>query len=166
MSVPLTVPLMAFLAGVGLIIISLLGGGIEIKEIKIPNLGIVPRFLSFILGSTFTLLGIYLTLAPGETVASRPASPSLIETALSKPATQSATSDPSTTRYKSPELRASFIYPDFFSLDNTKRDKRRLYLLDGGMVRVSILRSPLRPDQKDIKLGRDNEKEARGSTRL
>lgn len=39
-----------FMVGLALIVIALLGGGIEVKEIKIPALGIFPRVISFTMG--------------------------------------------------------------------------------------------------------------------
>src|SRR5882762_681589 len=43
---------LTFLVGLALIVVAIVGGGIEIKEIKIPTLPIVPRTLSFIVGCT------------------------------------------------------------------------------------------------------------------
>jgi hypothetical protein len=49
-----------FLVGLGLIVVSVLGGGIEIevKELKIPTLGIIPRIGTFVLGSSLVILCI------------------------------------------------------------------------------------------------------------
>src|SRR5262245_3531331 len=39
-----------FLVGLALVVVSIVGGGIEIKEVKIPTLPIIPRTLSFVVG--------------------------------------------------------------------------------------------------------------------
>jgi hypothetical protein len=54
----MSVPLIAFSVGLALIVVSILGGGIEVKEIKIPSLPLVPRLLCFVFGSA--LLGIFI----------------------------------------------------------------------------------------------------------
>jgi len=41
---------LTFLVGLALIVVAIVGGGIEIKEVKIPPLPIVPRTLSFVVG--------------------------------------------------------------------------------------------------------------------
>ena|SRR5258708_7040160 len=43
---------LTFLVGLALIVVAIVGGGIEIKEVKIPTLPVVPRTLSFIVGCT------------------------------------------------------------------------------------------------------------------
>jgi hypothetical protein len=47
----MSVPFITFLVGLSLIVVAILGGGVEVKEVKIPPLGILPRLLSFLLGS-------------------------------------------------------------------------------------------------------------------
>jgi hypothetical protein len=47
-----------FCAGLALIIIAIIGGGIEVKEIKIPSLGLIPRILSFAGGIALLALGV------------------------------------------------------------------------------------------------------------
>ena len=49
-----------FLVGLALIVIGLLGGGIEVKEIKIPALGIFPRVVSFGTGIAILALCFFL----------------------------------------------------------------------------------------------------------
>ena len=46
----LTIPFIAFAAGLALIALGLLGGGIEVKEIRIPQLPIVPRAACILFG--------------------------------------------------------------------------------------------------------------------
>jgi hypothetical protein len=41
---------LTFVAGLALIVVAVLGGGLEIKEVKIPVLPTVPRALSFTVG--------------------------------------------------------------------------------------------------------------------
>jgi hypothetical protein len=55
-----------FLVGLGLIVIAVLGGGIEVKEIKIPALGIFPRVVSFATGTIILALCIFWpSIIPG-----------------------------------------------------------------------------------------------------
>lgn len=63
-----------FLVGLALIVIAILGGGIEVKEIKIPALGLFPRVLSFSTGIAILALCIFWpTIFPGfETEAQNP----------------------------------------------------------------------------------------------
>jgi hypothetical protein len=63
-----------FLAGLALIVIALLGGGIEVREIKIPALGIPARMLSFATGAVLLALcvfspGIFPGVAPPPSAA-------------------------------------------------------------------------------------------------
>ena len=55
----MTIQFVAFCAGLFLVIVAIFGGGIEIKEVKVANLGTAPRVLSFILGCG--LLAVYFT---------------------------------------------------------------------------------------------------------
>lgn len=48
-----------FLVGLALVVIAILGGGIEVKEIKIPALGPFPRVLSFLTGVAILALCIF-----------------------------------------------------------------------------------------------------------
>lgn len=41
---------LTFVAGLALIVVAVLGGGLEIKEVRIPVLPTVPRALSFTVG--------------------------------------------------------------------------------------------------------------------
>jgi hypothetical protein len=57
------------LAGIALVVVGLIGGGIEVKEIKIPTLPIVPRAGSFLIGCmmiglVFLQPNLFSTLQP------------------------------------------------------------------------------------------------------
>jgi hypothetical protein len=89
----LTVVSATFFVGLALIVIAIFGGGVEVKEIKIPSLGRFNRFLCFALGSA--LLGLCILkpelLAPvsseasaTQTSASREASKAANENASAK----------------------------------------------------------------------------------
>src|SRR5580700_8006962 len=52
-----TIASLTFLAGLALIIIGIFGGGIEVKEVKIPTLPTVPRITSIVVGCL--LVGLY-----------------------------------------------------------------------------------------------------------
>jgi len=52
---PISIVSIIIFVGLALIVIALLGGGIEVREIKIPALQIVPRVLSFLLVAHYWL---------------------------------------------------------------------------------------------------------------
>ena len=58
-SVPFSIVSITFLVGLALIVIALLGGGLEVKEIKLPVLGIFPRLLSFVTGTVLVSLCVF-----------------------------------------------------------------------------------------------------------
>jgi hypothetical protein len=75
-----------FLAGLALIIIALLGGGIEVREIKIPALGIPARILSFATGAVLLALCVFSPgIFPGV-AAPPPPPPSAAEKAAAEKA--------------------------------------------------------------------------------
>jgi Putative peptidoglycan binding domain len=45
-----------FVVGLALVVIAVLGGGIEVKELKVPQLGLVPRIATFLLGCGLIVL--------------------------------------------------------------------------------------------------------------
>jgi hypothetical protein len=47
-----------FLVGLSLIVVSVLGGGIEVKELRIPTLPPIPRIATFVLGSSLVVMCI------------------------------------------------------------------------------------------------------------
>jgi hypothetical protein len=55
----MTIVSMTFLIGLALIIVAIFGGGLVIKEVKIPTLPLVPRTMSFAAGAV--LIGLCLT---------------------------------------------------------------------------------------------------------
>jgi hypothetical protein len=73
-SMSVSIASVTFLAGLALIVIALLGGGIEVREIKIPALGIPARMLSFATGAVLLALcvfspGIFPGVAPPPSAA-------------------------------------------------------------------------------------------------
>ncbi len=88
-----------FLVGLALIVIAVLGGGIEVKEIKIPPLGIVPRMLSFTTGIVLLILcvfwpGIFPGVAPPPAPAPSAAEKAATErVAAEKAATEKAAAE-------------------------------------------------------------------------
>ena len=67
----MSIDTMAFILGGLLVGAALLGGGIEVRELKIPSLGGTSRLLSFIGGVVF--IGLALFLNPRETERQPPA---------------------------------------------------------------------------------------------
>jgi hypothetical protein len=53
----LNIQLITFAFGAMLLLIGILGGGFEIKELKIPQVGRVPRFLAALVGALFIIVG-------------------------------------------------------------------------------------------------------------
>lgn len=51
---------MSFILGGILVAAALFGGGLEIKELKLPQIGAIARFLSAVVGAAFVGLAIYL----------------------------------------------------------------------------------------------------------
>jgi hypothetical protein len=64
------IQLITFAFGAMLLLIGILGGGFEIKELKIPQVGRVPRFLAASVGALFIILGVGM-----ESKGSSPAPP-------------------------------------------------------------------------------------------
>lgn len=54
----MTIEAISFIIGGVLIATAIVGGGFEIKEIKMPHVGAVPRFFSLIVGSLFIFMGV------------------------------------------------------------------------------------------------------------
>jgi hypothetical protein len=50
---------LTFIVGLALIVLAIIGGGLEIKEIKVPTLPIIPRALSFVLGGTLIVVSMF-----------------------------------------------------------------------------------------------------------
>jgi hypothetical protein len=56
LSMQMTITSVTFFVGLALIIVAIFGGGVEIKEVKIPTLPPVPRTMSFIVGCVLIIL--------------------------------------------------------------------------------------------------------------
>jgi len=56
---PFSTVSITFLVGLALIVVALLGGGFEVKEIKLPVLGILPRMLSFATGTFLLVISVF-----------------------------------------------------------------------------------------------------------
>ena len=60
-----TLPILVFLGGIALLVVAIFGGGLEIKEIKIPTLPTVPRLLGGVLGCVLVGMSFFPSLLPG-----------------------------------------------------------------------------------------------------
>jgi hypothetical protein len=58
----MSVNALAFVFGAFLVLTAIVGGGFEIKELKVPKVGWLPRFAATIAGVAFILLGIGMTV--------------------------------------------------------------------------------------------------------
>jgi len=56
----MSIELLSFILGGSLVAIGLLGGGIEVRELKIPAVGWMPRIFSFVAGLAFVGLAVFL----------------------------------------------------------------------------------------------------------
>jgi hypothetical protein len=56
----MSIELLSFILGGSLVAIGLLGGGIEVRELKIPAVGWMPRLFSFVAGLAFVGLAVFL----------------------------------------------------------------------------------------------------------
>jgi hypothetical protein len=158
----MSIPLIAFSVGLALIVISIIGGGLEVKEIKIPNLGLMPRVLSFLMGSV--LIAVCLAhpgLLSGDAFSANNKNDLTARIGLPVSSPRDASSELSYKVYHSEELGAIFSFPiKMLSLDTTQRKERRLTLVDGdGRVRVKLTRTSFPDDLRDVRLGRQREKE-------
>jgi hypothetical protein len=157
----MSIPLIAFSVGLALMVISILGGGVEVKEIKIPSLGFMPRVLSFLLGSV--LVAICLTkpgLLSGDVSDVINKGGSAAKSGV-VPGPQDTSTEYNYKVYNSEELGVIFSFPGkILSLDTTQRKERRLTLVDGdGRVRVKLTRTSFPDDLRDVKVGRQREKD-------
>ncbi|MGF6736118.1 hypothetical protein OKW50_008291 [Paraburkholderia youngii] len=60
----LSLPTMSFIFGGLLVLAGLFGGGLEIKELKLPAIGSVGRYVSFSVGICFIALALWITPPP------------------------------------------------------------------------------------------------------
>nr|WP_316642334.1 hypothetical protein [uncultured Roseateles sp.] len=63
---------MSFILGGILVAAALFGGGLEIKELKLPQIGTIGRVLAAIVGAGFIALAIYLNPNKGTVGATKP----------------------------------------------------------------------------------------------
>lgn len=78
----MSVNALAFVFGAFLVLTAILGGGFEIKELKVPKVGWAPRFLATIAGVAFIVLGVGMSVEHGPQAAdAKPAKakPSLVD---------------------------------------------------------------------------------------
>jgi hypothetical protein len=66
----MTIELLAFIFGIVLLFIAIVGGGFELRELKVPRVGRVARIVSAVAGVIFLALGF-----SGSSVAGPPGSP-------------------------------------------------------------------------------------------
>jgi hypothetical protein len=160
----MSVPVIAFSTGLFLIIVAVLGGGVQVREITIPNLGFVPRMLTFVLGAV--LVGICFfdpdllnRLEHSDDTQSKHADGGLLS-GVGPPSLRASLEEPTYMFVSNSDIGATFEFPNNkLSLDTTQRQQLRLLLRDGdGNVRVKITRTSL-PESKDLKLERAKEKE-------
>lgn len=71
----MTISSVTFFVGLALVVLAIFGGGIEIKEVKIPTLPIVPRTMSFFAGCALIILCIWypqvFPLSSGTSIADK-----------------------------------------------------------------------------------------------
>jgi hypothetical protein len=60
----MSIELLSFVLGGFLVAVGLLGGGIEVRELKVPSVGRITRVLSFAAGLAFVGLAVFL--GPGQ----------------------------------------------------------------------------------------------------
>jgi hypothetical protein len=88
----LTVPLVIFFVGLALIVIAIFGGGLEIKELKVPTLPTIPRTLSGGLGLVLILMSFFPGFLPtGETHATSTPNPANTPSVPSTPSVPTTT---------------------------------------------------------------------------
>jgi hypothetical protein len=160
----MSVPVIAFSTGLFLIIVAVLGGGVQVREITIPNLGFVPRILTFFLGAVLVGIcffdpDILIRLQHFDDPQSKHADGGLLS-GVGPPSLRGSFEEPTYVFVNNSDIGATFEFPNNkLSLDTTQRQQLRLLLRDGdGNVRVKITRTSL-PESKDVKLERDKEKE-------
>lgn len=157
----MSIPVIAFSAGLFLIVVAVIGGGLEVKEVKIPSLGLVPRLLSFGLGCI--LVGICVLRPiwlPGiQSVEDLPSKPTDARLPVGK---QRDVGGEEPYKFENDvDVGATFGFPNnVLSVNSTTESiTHQLLLRDGdGQIRAKITRSAF-VDTKDAKVGRAKEKE-------
>ena len=154
-----------FAIGLFLVVVSIVGGGVEVKEIKIPNLGLIPRVLTFVLGSGLIAVALVRpdllhTIEGTGDVAQDKRANALNPGILSAGMPQLPYVEPPYKLFYSSELGVTFEVPNsMLSVDTTEITQQRLVLRDGeGRSRIIITRFPL-SSSKDVRVERSKEKE-------
>jgi len=78
----MSIDTMAFILGGLLVAVALLGGGLEVRELKIPSVGRIGRLLCFIVGAVFIGLAVFLDFHEKE----KPLSASKASSTTAQPA--------------------------------------------------------------------------------
>lgn len=155
-----TILQITFIVGLFLIIVAIFGGGIEVKEIKIPSLAPMSRILSFVIGIVFIGLCIAFPglFSPEGTMTFAKLKHDKVDNIESGEIDSNITLDKI---HHSDDLRVTFAFPfKMFILDTTERKNGALILMDEDRhIRAKITRRAL-PDEKNVRIGRDREKEA------
>jgi hypothetical protein len=82
----LSVQLLAFFFGILLLFVAIVGGGFEIRELKVPRVGWVTRVVSAVVGAFFLTIGF-----PGITATDAPAGLASAQAEGTRPAATTAT---------------------------------------------------------------------------
>lgn len=131
MSVSLTVSGLTFLVGLGLLVIAIAGGGIEVKELRFPTLGTVPRLLSALLGSILMVICLFrpellarISAPYGQTTEER------VQTAnATVPSLPTAPSVPSEDEPKPPEGRSLWAVGKSYVYLEATGDRRQFFFV-------------------------------------
>ncbi|CAB1081825.1 hypothetical protein D1AOALGA4SA_9468 [Olavius algarvensis Delta 1 endosymbiont] len=75
----MSIDTMSFILGGLLIAVALLGGGFEVRELKIPSVGRIGRLLSFIVGAAFIGLAVFFGLRENEEKLSADNPPAVVQ---------------------------------------------------------------------------------------
>ncbi|TWA99881.1 PAN domain-containing protein [Bradyrhizobium stylosanthis] len=71
----MTLPTMSFIFGALLLAVGILGGGFEVKEVKVSNVTTTARILAGVVGAAFIVLGFWLPSLPTTSEPMRPTPP-------------------------------------------------------------------------------------------
>jgi hypothetical protein len=94
---PTSVTVIAFLAGSLFVLIALVGGGVEVKELRVPRIGAGPRIGAFMIGALFIGVGLAPAMYDGlrmlahDAAESGPSSLATADTAATAPSAASGT---------------------------------------------------------------------------
>jgi len=122
---PSSIPAIAFCAGLALIIVALLGGGIEVKEVKVPPLPLFPRAATFIFGCVLVAAVLFDTSlftqydAKGSAVS--PASTTQAESTTQADKTTPEASSPTKPTSEKPPVLGYAITNHFIEVRDVKK---------------------------------------------